>query len=646
MSNTLTYRYPGAKPFSSEEEAIFFGRGEDVRKLKQLILLERLVVLHGRSGLGKSSLLNAGVIPRLKKEEGQTTFTIRFGAWYEGREGDPLTITKSHLQLQPESGHYLDELLPGDESLWEFFKVFQHQNPGKRSYVVIFDQFEELFTWPKQYINAFKRQLSELLYVDIPQRFRAMLEAQTYPLNREEQESIYQSLDIRIVLVIRSDRLSLMDQLSDIIPEILHHRYELKALSPLQAEDAILNPAFSQDEGFLSPPFDYADEALDDILDHLTRSGTEEIESFQLQIICQHAENLARTGISRISPEDLGDLDHIFNNYYNHQLELLNSEEEEIAARKLIEEGLIFDEEGQERRLALYEGLINSEYGVSPDLLSKLVSTHLIRSEPDPRGGFIYELSHDSLIHPILKAKRIRQFLEEKERMEEETRRKELEQAEELKKQRAVIAEQRKVRNYQRIIIIGLMLAGAAMTVFAIWAFRQKNKLDREVYNNFIASGNLLLQIEQFDQAISQFEQAEYIGYNTLGDLEGEEAGFLIQESKVREQKLKNFNEFLRLGDSLLQEGAYNNAKNEYTLAISVNYSTIKNEMAENRLKSANTESNAAFTRFKEKGRRFYNVREYRLSYNNFLKAREIQPNNEYVNSRISDCERILRIRN
>ena len=71
--------YPGLLAFQEQDAAIFFGRGEDI--LKSIETLEALrrqgsdvagfVLLLGASGSGKSSLVRAGVIPRLRKKSGE-----------------------------------------------------------------------------------------------------------------------------------------------------------------------------------------------------------------------------------------------------------------------------------------------------------------------------------------------------------------------------------------------------------------------------------------------------------------------------------------------------------------------------------------------------------------------------------------------
>ena len=58
-------RYPGPRCFESNEQAIFRGRTTEIKDLLELIRLEQVLVLFSKSGLGKSSLLNAGVGPAL-----------------------------------------------------------------------------------------------------------------------------------------------------------------------------------------------------------------------------------------------------------------------------------------------------------------------------------------------------------------------------------------------------------------------------------------------------------------------------------------------------------------------------------------------------------------------------------------------------
>ncbi|HFA49352.1 MAG TPA: hypothetical protein ENJ95_10080, partial [Bacteroidetes bacterium] len=93
-TNNLPYRYPGVQPFTTGQANVFFGREHDTSELYRMLRREPLVVLYGKSGLGKSSLINAGIIPECRKTGEFAPITIRFGAWTEGTVDTPLGIAK------------------------------------------------------------------------------------------------------------------------------------------------------------------------------------------------------------------------------------------------------------------------------------------------------------------------------------------------------------------------------------------------------------------------------------------------------------------------------------------------------------------------------------------------------------------------
>src|SRR4051794_14890424 len=65
--------YPGLAPFAPEDAAVFFGRQSEIGRLAQLLTPTlqhgpgRFVAVVGPSGSGKSSLLHAGLLPRLAR---------------------------------------------------------------------------------------------------------------------------------------------------------------------------------------------------------------------------------------------------------------------------------------------------------------------------------------------------------------------------------------------------------------------------------------------------------------------------------------------------------------------------------------------------------------------------------------------------
>ena len=60
--------YVGPRPFERSERNLFFGRDREISELLSLVTSSRIVLCYAPSGAGKTSLINAGLQPRLEKE--------------------------------------------------------------------------------------------------------------------------------------------------------------------------------------------------------------------------------------------------------------------------------------------------------------------------------------------------------------------------------------------------------------------------------------------------------------------------------------------------------------------------------------------------------------------------------------------------
>src|ERR1700733_1766061 len=140
MMETL-HRYPGAQPFRDDDfsRRTFFGREPASIALTDQILANRLLIVYAKSGMGKTSLLNAGVAPRLREAGSLPLFVrvndIKHGPLYSVLEG-----------VRAEAERQQVEYVPGDtSSLWSFFKTVEFwRNDLLMTPVLILDQFEEL----------------------------------------------------------------------------------------------------------------------------------------------------------------------------------------------------------------------------------------------------------------------------------------------------------------------------------------------------------------------------------------------------------------------------------------------------------------------------------------------------------------------
>jgi len=68
MNDRISNPYVGPYPFTKEERLLFFGRGSEAEDLLSLVISARLVLFYAQSGAGKTSLLQASLLPDLEKE--------------------------------------------------------------------------------------------------------------------------------------------------------------------------------------------------------------------------------------------------------------------------------------------------------------------------------------------------------------------------------------------------------------------------------------------------------------------------------------------------------------------------------------------------------------------------------------------------
>jgi hypothetical protein len=409
-------RYPGLRPFVKEDEVIFFGRNVEVNELLQSIKVNSIFLLFGKSGLGKSSLVNAGVVPKLL-ETNYRPIVVRF---YNTAES-PLTTIGIQIKAFLPAEALRDLPLQHNNSLRDLFNVWD----SPRQPILIFDQFEEFF------------------YYDQPTREATILELAALTVNPASGK-----VRPQLIFLIRSDRLNGMSEVAERLPGLLNNRYQLPPLRRDKAEQAIVLPAqlsrtCKANSAFSSEPFDYSLAALRVILNTLTGrkdgeiSDKDEVESSQLQILCQELAEIAgrkphpADGSEIIIEEsDFGGeagLKKILNEFYRKQLDKLKVDPElqltskdVLIIRSIIEDQLV---SGNKRVIQSADRVRQLVADVRPDterigdkdkkdaVIDKLLSLRLIREE-DSHLGKLYEISHDTLLDSIIDMRNQRMKME------------------------------------------------------------------------------------------------------------------------------------------------------------------------------------------------------------------------------------------
>jgi hypothetical protein len=415
-------RYPGVQPFTDNSLArsTFFGRQHESDLLKAQVTASRLTVVYARSGIGKTSLLNAGLHQALR-DDGFLPLMVRLNDPHKSVVDcilDPMADLANRQSA---------EIVEGSRrSLWHYFKTVEFWNQDiLLKPVLILDQFEELFTLRDLSDQAnLLQELGHLVRGDAPCGEGEKLSESLLLLDRQQELTMSAPI-IHVILSLREDFLGLLDEASDYLPSILSNRFRLRPLSMAGAYEALSAPSQLSNAAFVSRKFIIDDLLQKDILSFIsdeapkTAVRVEQIEPFQLQLICQQIEEhvIRRQqqdpSYNLVTMHDIGGREALkkgMRNFYARVIShccvnvgsyvgifrrsLIKKRVRSLCSRQLI------SPEG--RRLSIDENSLLNRFRIPRQVLASLVQARLLRS--DQRAGTTYyELSHDTLAEEIHK---------------------------------------------------------------------------------------------------------------------------------------------------------------------------------------------------------------------------------------------------
>lgn len=284
---------------SYKEGEVLFGRDDDICELTQCVLNDTDTLLYGKSGIGKSSVINAGVIPAARRH-GYLPVLIRLSHkgqhTYLNQVKESIANTLMPIPLD-ESGNLVvlsiseqqkrkAELMtrmkeivecknPQKESLYEFFHRYTfHNTEGKRiKLLIIFDQFEEIFTLQtdptrkKRFFTELADFLNDVMPTDLQYDEMPYTESQKEiaVIGSGNFGNLFNDLDIgaeynlpeyvidneiHMVFTIREDFLSEFEYYTASIPSLKQNRYGLRSINEEQAAQIIMRPI----PGLISKP--------------------------------------------------------------------------------------------------------------------------------------------------------------------------------------------------------------------------------------------------------------------------------------------------------------------------------------------------------------------------------------------------------
>lgn len=468
--------WPGLMPFTEEAHDFFHGRDAEVAELLRLIRRQPLTVLFGLSGLGKSSLLNAGLFPRLREEDFLPIY-IRLDVLSE----EPLAAQAMRVIAANAAAHGVEApgAAPG-ETPWEYFHRrdadFWSARNRLLTPVLVFDQFEELFTLGRhsaqvaRRCRAFLEALADLVEGRPPAEVIALLEKD--PARGERLD--FSRATYKVLLSFREDYLADFEGLRGAMPSIMKGRLRLARMNGSQARAAILESGgHLVSEGV-------ADRIIRFVASSRGRGEEAELERLEIEpallsVVCRELNNKRiAMGLAHISADLLegGAQQEIIREFYEESLADLDPRIAEFIEDQLLTEAGYRDSYALEDALALP--------GITREAIDTLIARRLVRL--DERAGVLrVELTHDVLTK-VAKASRDRRKEREARRLAEQ----------------AEAARRRRVRGLLAVGAVVVAGSIALATTFALLLERSNEEKRRLVETQ----SNVLLE-----QSIGQLER-------------------------------------------------------------------------------------------------------------------------------------------
>jgi hypothetical protein len=247
----------GLRAYQKEEAKFFYGREKEVEGLLQILQKDKLVTLIGSPGTGKSSLINAGLIPRLEQgflaQAGKQWAVCKFRPGISPIENLAYSLTsEGSLTLDGKANtedlsDYLQTLKDlGSLGLVEIFNKSQVKN--KKNLLIVIDQLEDLFTLSK-FFDFDQSEQDDLLFNIVARTIKI------------KETTIY------FALVIQSDYVSYLSQYTKLQEIISKSQYAIPSISKAGITEIVEN-------NFLGQGLSFSNRVYKSIVDAVTTDAT------------------------------------------------------------------------------------------------------------------------------------------------------------------------------------------------------------------------------------------------------------------------------------------------------------------------------------------------------------------------------------
>jgi WD40 repeat protein len=490
--------YVGLTPFTESDAPFFFGREKERRIISANLLASRLTLLYGASGVGKSSIIRAGVQRdfRVRSEQALASggFPESIVVVFTGWRDDPVSgladciagsvkdLLGDLVPAPPRKQRRLDDLLVewnrllDEKAVERAGETGDLDEPVRTELLVIFDQFEQYFVYHGEEDGP------DTFAVQFPQA-----------VNREDLRASF-------LISLREDAYTQLDRFEGRILNLFASNLRIEHLDERAATDAIVKPVEKYNEflGNGDPPYEVEPglvkavitqvragnivlgQAGGGVVEHVEPEQTR-VETPFLQLVMSRlwAEEQRRGShvLREETLKNLGGAERIVRRHLDDAMSALGPDERAVASRMFHQlvtpSGSRIVHKADD--LARYAGVT---FEVAEPILERLDERRILRTidpapgEKTPR----FEIRHDVLAGAVVEW--CRQYEDRKRREEEEAK-----QREELERQRR--------RLYMKLGLGGALLLAflipAAVGGWYVWTARSDARAKRDAVRSILA---------------------------------------------------------------------------------------------------------------------------------------------------------------
>ena len=222
--------WPGLEPFRENDHEYFRGRDYETDDLFRMVQRERIAVLYGLSGLGKSSLLQAGLFPLLRRD---VIFPVYVRLEFSSTKRSLAQQVLDAILSQAKRSDVEAPRVRDAETLWEYFHRRGSNFFSKRNQplipLIVFDQAEELFTIGQtgehsNHTRTFLRELTHLAQGSVPE----VVEKRLSDDPKAADDFVFRLHNYKILIVLREDFLPEIDTLPPLTGARAQNRMRLR----------------------------------------------------------------------------------------------------------------------------------------------------------------------------------------------------------------------------------------------------------------------------------------------------------------------------------------------------------------------------------------------------------------------------------